>query len=49
MKAVNVIDCGDKEEEDWLPPPPKVSLDTKLRGEDSTLRELRYLDFGFFF
>lgn len=30
-------------EEDWLPPPPKVLVDgNNRRGEDSTLKELRY-------
>ncbi|XP_022957159.1 uncharacterized protein LOC111458628 [Cucurbita moschata] len=32
------------EEEDWLPPPPKVSVDAKnMCGEDSTLKELRLM------
>lgn len=36
------VEIEDKEE-DWLPPPPKVSVDAKnMCGEDSTLKELRY-------
>lgn len=35
------VEIEDKEE-DWLPPPPKVSVDAKnMCGEDSTLKELR--------
>ncbi|KAM1190351.1 hypothetical protein ACFX13_011235 [Malus domestica] len=41
VKVVSVISCEDKEEEDWLPPPPKVSAGTKRKGEDSTIKELR--------
>ncbi|KAF2310888.1 hypothetical protein GH714_018183 [Hevea brasiliensis] len=34
--------CKDKDEEDWLPPPPKVSGDLQKRlGEDSIVKELR--------
>ncbi|KAK9276821.1 hypothetical protein L1049_006358 [Liquidambar formosana] len=40
-KVVQVVDCEDKEEEDWLPPPPKVSHDGPKLGEDSTIKELR--------
>lgn len=40
-KEKQVVEIEDKEE-DWLPPPPKVSVDSKNRcGEDSTLKELR--------
>ena len=36
------MEIEDKEE-DWLPPPPKVSVDAKdMCGEDSTLKKLRY-------
>ncbi|XP_023541755.1 uncharacterized protein LOC111801815 [Cucurbita pepo subsp. pepo] len=36
-----VVEIEDKEE-DWLPPPPKVSVDAKdMCGEDSTLKKLR--------
>ncbi|KAG8652209.1 uncharacterized protein LOC110616551 isoform X1 [Manihot esculenta] len=36
------VKCKDKDEEDWLPPPPKVSCDFGNRlGEDSTIKELR--------
>ncbi|KAL5553054.1 hypothetical protein UlMin_040455 [Ulmus minor] len=35
-----VINCEDNEEEDWLPPPPKVAKDAKI-SENSTLKELR--------
>ncbi|KAG6573932.1 uncharacterized protein LOC111449468 [Cucurbita moschata] len=35
------VEIEDKEE-DWLPPPPKVSVDAKdMCGEDSTLKKLR--------
>ncbi|KAI7996820.1 putative small ubiquitin-related modifier 8 [Camellia lanceoleosa] len=40
-KFIEVVDCEDKEEDDWLPPPPKVSADTLKLGEDSTIKELR--------
>ncbi|KAL3510700.1 hypothetical protein ACH5RR_030101 [Cinchona calisaya] len=43
-KAVLVIDCDDNEgekEEDWLPPPPKITNGTSKLSEDSTLKELR--------
>ncbi|CAL5350229.1 unnamed protein product [Camellia sinensis] len=47
-KFVEVVDCEDKEEDDWLPPPPKVSAETLKLGEDSTIKELRYSpSFGF--
>ncbi|XP_028757832.1 uncharacterized protein LOC114716927 [Neltuma alba] len=40
-KSVEVVDIEDKED-DWLPPPPKVSRDaSKSLAEDSTLKELR--------
>ncbi|KAI4357731.1 hypothetical protein L6164_001662 [Bauhinia variegata] len=40
-KVVQVVD-GEETEEDWLPPPPKVSNNVQIVvGEDSTLRELR--------
>ncbi|KAL7254442.1 hypothetical protein ACSBR1_008767 [Camellia fascicularis] len=26
-KFIEVVDCEDKEDDDWLPPPPKVSAD----------------------
>ncbi|KAI8013946.1 hypothetical protein LOK49_LG05G01283 [Camellia lanceoleosa] len=40
-KFIEVVDCEDKEEDDWLSPPPKVSDDTLKLGEDSTIKELR--------
>lgn len=41
-KDNQVVEIEDKEE-DWLPPPPKVSVDAKdICGQDSTLKELRY-------
>ncbi|KAL7221908.1 hypothetical protein ACSBR1_023785 [Camellia fascicularis] len=40
-KFIEVVDCEDKEEDDWLPPPPKVSTDTLKLGEDSTIKDLR--------
>ncbi|KAL6969900.1 hypothetical protein U1Q18_029613 [Sarracenia purpurea var. burkii] len=40
-KSIDVIDCEDKEEDDWLPPPPKVSSDPRKFVEDSTIKELR--------
>ena len=40
MGVVQAVDCED--EDDWLPPPPKVSSDAQtMIGENSTLRELR--------
>lgn len=40
-KVVHVIDSEEKEEDDWLPPPPKVSHEAREFGEDSTIKELR--------
>lgn len=41
--VTQVIDCKENEEEDWLPPPPKLSVDVQNQlGEDSTLKQLRY-------
>ncbi|GFZ00263.1 ubiquitin-like superfamily protein [Actinidia rufa] len=40
-KLIQVIDCEENEEDDWLPPPPKVSNDTREFGENSTIKELR--------
>ena len=38
-----MIDCKENEEEDWLPPPPKVSVDVQNQlGEDSTIKQIRY-------
>jgi hypothetical protein len=38
------VDCEENKELDWLPPPPKVSGDVqKLLGENSTIKELRYM------
>ncbi|XP_028066049.1 uncharacterized protein LOC114268995 [Camellia sinensis] len=42
-KFIEVVDCEDKEEDDWLSPPPKVSVDTLKLGEDSTIKELRFI------
>ncbi|KAL6351000.1 hypothetical protein AAG906_031586 [Vitis piasezkii] len=40
--VTQVIDCKENEEEDWLPPPPKLSVDVQNQlGEDSTLKQLR--------
>ncbi|KAL7216529.1 hypothetical protein ACSBR1_028471 [Camellia fascicularis] len=39
-KFIDVVDCEEKKEDDWLPPPPKVSADTLKLGEDSTIKEL---------
>ena len=33
----------DNEDEDLLPPPPKVSIDEKQLVENSTLKQLRYV------
>ncbi|KAL7191050.1 hypothetical protein ACSBR2_023179 [Camellia fascicularis] len=41
-KFIEVVDCEDKEEDDWLPPPPKVSTDTLKLGEDSTIKDLSW-------
>ncbi|GFZ21512.1 hypothetical protein Acr_29g0006740 [Actinidia rufa] len=40
-KLIQVIDCKENEEADWLPPPPKVSNDTREFGENSSIKELR--------
>ncbi|KAJ7954153.1 Small ubiquitin-related modifier like [Quillaja saponaria] len=41
-KVVHIVDCEEKEGEDWLPPPPEVACDAqKMIGENSTLKELR--------
>ncbi|KAI8029958.1 DEAD-box ATP-dependent RNA helicase 51 [Camellia lanceoleosa] len=40
-KFIKVVDCEDKEDDDWLPPSPKVSADTLKLDEDSTIKELR--------
>ncbi|EPS60546.1 hypothetical protein M569_14257, partial [Genlisea aurea] len=43
-KDVTAIDCDGKEddEEDWLPPPPKItSIYRKICEEDETLKALR--------
>ncbi|CAL5418396.1 unnamed protein product [Camellia sinensis] len=39
-KFIKVVDYEDKEEDDWLPSPPKVSADTVKLGEGSTIKEL---------
>ncbi|XAR52461.1 hypothetical protein NMG60_11020557 [Bertholletia excelsa] len=39
VKVMQVINSED--EDDWLPPPPKVSYDAKNFDEDSTIMELR--------
>ncbi|XP_065881406.1 uncharacterized protein [Euphorbia lathyris] len=42
LKVLETVNCKDKDEEDWLPPPPKVSTDFQNRvGEDATIKELR--------
>lgn len=41
-KVIQIVDCDENKELDWLPPPPKVSGDVqKLLGENSTIKELR--------
>ncbi|KAA8532637.1 hypothetical protein F0562_032547 [Nyssa sinensis] len=40
-KVIQVVDCEGDDEEDWLPPPPKVSSDSQRLSEDSTIKELR--------
>jgi hypothetical protein len=38
------LDCEENKELDWLALPPKVSGDVqKLLGENSTIKELRYM------
>ncbi|CAK9151281.1 unnamed protein product [Ilex paraguariensis] len=39
--AIEIVDCEDKEEEDWLPPPPKVLDESKKLLEGSTIKEMR--------
>ncbi|XP_002526295.2 uncharacterized protein LOC8275096 [Ricinus communis] len=42
VRVIGIENCKDKDEEDWLPPPPKVSSDFQNRfGEDSMIKELR--------
>ncbi|PIN23705.1 Ubiquitin-like protein [Handroanthus impetiginosus] len=42
VKDVKVINCDEDDEEDWLPPPPKISdKSSKILEEDSTLKALR--------
>ncbi|KAI7981899.1 hypothetical protein LOK49_Contig8G00015 [Camellia lanceoleosa] len=36
-KFIEVVDCEDKEEDDWLSPPPKVSVDTLKFDEEQPL------------
>ena len=42
-KVVHVLDSEEKENEDWLPPPPKVTCDARVLAENSTIKELRYI------
>lgn len=35
----------EEKEEDWLPPPPKISSKAHKTAEDSTLKELRFEHF----
>lgn len=39
-----MLDCEEeeKENEDWLPPPPKISHPAGVLAENSTIKELRY-------
>ncbi|XP_031099559.1 uncharacterized protein LOC116003776 [Ipomoea triloba] len=39
--VIQVIDCEEKEEEDWLKLPTKISADTVKMRENSTIREIR--------
>ncbi|XP_019164765.1 PREDICTED: uncharacterized protein LOC109160952 [Ipomoea nil] len=39
--VIQVIDCEEKEEEDWLKLPPKISADTVKKRENSTIKEIR--------
>lgn len=41
-KIVDIVDEGEKEEDDWLPPPPKMPISRAGYEEDSTIKELRY-------
>lgn len=43
-KSIYVLDCEeeDKENEDWLHSPPKVSCQATVLAENSTIKELRY-------
>ncbi|PON87006.1 Rad60/SUMO-like domain containing protein [Trema orientale] len=40
-KVVHVLDIEEKENEDWLPPPPKITCDASVLAENSTIKELR--------
>lgn len=46
-KVVYVLDCEEKENEDWLRPPPKISCDARVLAENSTIKELRYISLTF--
>ncbi|KAJ4848982.1 hypothetical protein Tsubulata_018721 [Turnera subulata] len=42
LKVIKITQSKDKDEEDWLPPPPKVSNEVQNRAsENSTIKELR--------
>ncbi|KAF4350988.1 hypothetical protein CsatB_021958 [Cannabis sativa] len=40
-KVVDILDSEEKENEDWLPPPPKISRNARILAENSTIKELR--------
>ncbi|XP_062110012.1 uncharacterized protein LOC133821866 [Humulus lupulus] len=40
-KLVHILDSEEKENEDWLPPPPKISRNARILAENSTIKELR--------
>ncbi|GMN38654.1 hypothetical protein TIFTF001_007888 [Ficus carica] len=44
-KTIHVLDCEEeeKENEDWLPPPPKFSRPAGVLAENSTIKELRLM------
>ncbi|KAF5727731.1 hypothetical protein HS088_TW22G01428 [Tripterygium wilfordii] len=41
VKIIEVVNAKTKDEEDWLPPPPKFSAIAQSHLEDSTIKELR--------
>lgn len=41
-KIVDFVDEKEKDEEDWLPPPPKMPVSRAGFEEDPTIKELRY-------
>ncbi|KAF3431940.1 hypothetical protein FNV43_RR26676 [Rhamnella rubrinervis] len=41
VNPIQVLECEEKDDDDWLPPPPKFSCDPKILAENSTIKALR--------